>query len=450
MSDDPSSPQTQVNLELDLAQSFRPAWARESTASEQAQVVERYQEHPRERLRHRSVDRGERKNQFSRRREKPAKHKIKSESLSGWHVQFSPEQRGIEGLARQIKNGMKAYPLFELAWLVLKKPERFLVELKRDSGQELFQVAADGSVWLHKNEATTHILSRQLDIFYRRERIAADPPKGAFSFIAQCGMSGILLGPPNYHDYQSRIRQVHAERFPDVPFETYKSRIQMVKDEESIKNWKEEQSTKEEFYPKEIPEEAESIRLANIAEVERHFRQNYMASAITLVTEKTALSGKAAMEGSSQAVRSLIRRELEELKRFPLALVHALARAFVPMGLQIFKAHENITYVSMARPRYLDRVRTPVAEGLSSILDYVETHPGISRAELWKTLVARSSLLPKAVESAIARDISWLIQQGHIVDYAHRGLEMAQRSVSHASNDSQLEAKTSTAQLAPG
>ena len=98
-------------------------------------------------------------------------------------------------------------------------------------------------------------------------------------------------------------------------------------------------------------------------------------------------------------------------------------------GLQIFKAHENITYVSVARPRHLDRQSTPVAEGPSGILDYLESHRATPRAEQWKALVSlRTSPADEAArEAALAGDLSWLIHQGHVMDYARRGLEAVRK-----------------------
>src|ERR1041385_5330934 len=44
-------------------------------------------------------------------------------------VNFVPEEKGVESLARQIKLTGRAYPLFEIAALILKKPERYHVQL---------------------------------------------------------------------------------------------------------------------------------------------------------------------------------------------------------------------------------------------------------------------------------------------------------------------------------
>ncbi len=130
-------------------------------------------------------------------------------------------------------------------------------------------------------------------------------------------------------------------------------------------------------------------------------------------------------------VLRLTRGLWEELNRFPLPLAHMLGQQLVAKGLHLFKAHENITYAGVARPHYLDRQATPVAEGVSQILDYVEAHPALPRAEQWKALVALRPIPEGGVEkerdAAVAADLSWLLHEGHIIDFAQRGLEAARK-----------------------
>ena len=45
------------------------------------------------------------------------------------------------------------------------------------------------------------------------------------------------------HDYQNKICKIHSEKFPHLPFDVYKSRIKIVRDEAVIEKWKEEMST---------------------------------------------------------------------------------------------------------------------------------------------------------------------------------------------------------------
>ncbi len=449
MSDEPSPPPDPGNLELDLAQSFAPAWARESDSGERLKrLAEKHGGGEREeRPRGRRDDHGPRSDRRpargagdkrSERRgdrrddRRPERRSEPEPVLSGWELQFLPDRHGMDGLAGQIKAGAKAYPLFDLARLILEKPERYLVEFKSASGPGLFQLRADGSLWLGASEAVAHAMAHCLEKFYRRERVSVEPPKGAYPFVAECGMSGVLLGPPNYHDYQMKLRKLHAERFANVPFAVYQSRIRMVRDEAAIQKWKDEQSARDEFYPAESAEGAEPVRLGTLAEVEAHFRQHHAPGEILSVAERVVIPGPAALNGSAPAVRRLARGVLDELQRFPLPMAHTLGRQLASKGLQIFKAHENITYVSVARPRHLDREATPVSDAVRGILEYLEGHSGVSRAEQWKALVAlrpcpEEEGAQAAREAAVASDLSWLLHEGHVIDYARRGLEAARR-----------------------
>jgi hypothetical protein len=462
MSDEsPASPEGS-NLEIDLALSFQPAWVKEAAAPEKlARLADRYANAPESRgprrddrrgprqdrrpprdgergPRREGGDRGKRRDGGRRddrrddrngpRREEPRPDPV----LAGWELTLTSHAAGVDGLARQIKSTAVAYPLFDLAQLVLEKSERYDVMLKRKDGPALFQLTTDGSVWLSEREAIAHVLAKHLDAFYRRETVEVDPPKGSYAVVAVCGLSDTLIGPPNYHDYQDRLRKLHAERYANMPFEAYKNRVRMVRDEEMIQKWKDERSKREEFVPLSTPEGEEPARLTSLADVERHFRQHHAPQAIVQAGDKITVPGPAILHSSTPSALTLARRTVDDLRRFPLPLAQPLGQALVSRGLHIFKAHENVTYVSIARPRYLDRATTPVSDALSGILTFLEEHPKTPANERRKALAAQRPL-PEGEngeserDAAVTRDLSWLLHEGYVVDYARRGLEVVRR-----------------------
>lgn len=176
--------------------------------------------------------------------------------LEGWKLQLLPEASAIEGIAKQIRSRAKAYPLFELARLIVQLSDRYTVKLTADSEETpvLFLAKLDGSLWTTRKEAVNHLLSKHIGKFYQQSSVTTEAPKGAFSVVAQCGMSGVVLGPPNHHEYTSRVIALHASRFKNLPFEVYKSRIRMMRDEALIDQWKTEQSTKTVYIPVKIGE----------------------------------------------------------------------------------------------------------------------------------------------------------------------------------------------------
>src|SRR5688572_13801844 len=102
-----------------------------------------------------------------------------------------PDEKGVESLTRQIRMTGRAYPLFDIARLILQKPERYSVRLgikKNAEGQAvqpLFVCALDESVWLTEDEAIGHVLRNHFATFYQPERTAAEPPKGKYTFVGQ-------------------------------------------------------------------------------------------------------------------------------------------------------------------------------------------------------------------------------------------------------------------------
>src|SRR5439155_7448178 len=176
------------------------------------------------------------------------------------NLSFIPDERGVESLARQIKMTGRAYPLFGIAQMILQKPERHAVvfSIKKNAEgrpvQPLFVCALDDTLWLSEDEAVAHVLKNHFGTFFQADRTATEPPKGKYTFVAQCGLSGVILGPPNYHDYQNQLRKLHTERFSRMPFETFKARVRIVRDEEVVKRWVDEQSWKVEYLCLNLPE----------------------------------------------------------------------------------------------------------------------------------------------------------------------------------------------------
>jgi hypothetical protein len=97
-------------------------------------------------------------------------------------------------------------------------------------------------------------------------------------------MTGTIFGPPNHHDYQNQLRKLHSERFSRMPFDVYKSRVKIVRDEAVVKKWVEDQSWKTEYICLNVPE---PLKLPNRDEVEKHFRATHKESIIKPVENQT-------------------------------------------------------------------------------------------------------------------------------------------------------------------
>jgi hypothetical protein len=369
-----------------------------------------------------------------------------------------PEERGVESLARQIKMTGRAYPLFDIAQMILQKPERLTVSFsikKNPEGQPvqpLFACALDDSLWLSEDEAVAHVLRKHFATFYQAEKTATEPPKGKYTFVAQCGMSGIVLGPPNHHDYQNQLRKLHSERFSRMPFEVYKARVKIVRDEEVVKKWVDDQSWKTEYLCLNMPE---PLRLTSMEAVEKHFRENHKDNIIKAV-DSYRLNGAAARNLRCHQLTRLVRSVWDDQRRFPLQIATVLSQQFASHGLQFFKVNKTFTHVSVARPHYLDVAVTPVSEGVKRIVDLINAIPKCTRRQLVEALTPTPAapvvpVTPAAPEetqaapaegqpaapaepagptpeqTAVISDLHWLIHQGHVIEFANGTLETAKK-----------------------
>jgi len=359
----------------------------------------------------------------------------------GINADLIPDPTGVDSLARQIRQTGRAYPLFDIAHLILKRPDRYQLHFRAHGNnadgtpRQFFTCNLDDTVWLSDGDATRHVLSKHFGTFYQTEKIAVDPPKGTYTFVAQCGMSGIVLGPPNLHDYQAKLQRLHTERFSRLAFDVYKSRVRIIREEAVVKQWIEEQSFKFEYVCLNLPE---PLKLASRDAVEQHFRQVHLPNIIKPEFSHIVRT-PAAREALPPPLRRLARREFDLQQRFPLKLVTRLSDDFAHRGLHFFKVNKTVLHVAVARPRFLDMETSPVSEGVKRIVDTIQATPECTRRKLLEAMgvhlppadappVAEGTETPPSPElSAIVGDLHWLIHEGHVIEFANGRVELAKK-----------------------
>src|SRR5690606_1026288 len=83
-----------------------------------------------------------------------------------------------------------------------------------------------------------------------------------FQVINKCGVTGELLGPPNYHRYNQIVQQHFDTKISRMPFEAFRARIESVRDPEAVAQWLEKMKkvtryTWKSAVPKAAPAEGE-------------------------------------------------------------------------------------------------------------------------------------------------------------------------------------------------
>lgn len=388
------------------------------------------------------------------------RREFRPEPLIPVDIELRPEAAGVSSLARQIKLGGRAYPLLEVAGLVIQKPDRYEITFRTMKGkdgkvlQPLFVCTLDDSVWLDEGEAARHALKAHFDTFYLTEKIPCDPPKGVWTLVAQ--FDDVILGPPNYHGYQEKLRELHAQRAPRLHIDAFKSRVRMVKDESVVKQWIESQSSKLEYTALNV---AEPVKLASLAEVEKHFRESHLATVVKSV-DFWHLKREQAGPRLPEPLLRLLRVTLERERKFPIRTMTALSAAFAGAGLQFFKRDKTVVHVAVARPHYLDLETSYVSNNVRRIIEFINATTNPSRKKLVEALAPTpaatepvaapvaevpaapavegspvaeaASVAPIAPRStpeqqALLNDLHWLVHQGHVIEFANGKLETAKK-----------------------
>jgi hypothetical protein len=411
---------------LDL--NFVPQWAKKPPGENHYTKKEYREERPRRDERSRGGDRrpGGQSNDRPRRpqpdrrddsrgeRRREPQAPIKELPLT---VTFLPEQKRLASLVRQMHNTRRAFPLMDLANLLIQDSEGYLVKMECNKGAgdfELFQCRKCKAVASNEELITQHILTKHLLDVYEEEEIETEPPAGNFPGVARCRKSGILLGPPNHHSYTEKVAEVHAARFSNMSLEDYKRGIDIVKNEELVEQWKEE-SRKQTVYKLKSDPEAEPL--------DRKRAELEFAKKVPNMIERThraVVPSKVAQSLDDRDITHAIKQVWNKESRFPLSMSFAMRAAFRHMHLYMFKAGK-INFVTHIKPNPVKPEDT--VANIAEVLMFLKENPGSNRQNLLEVL--HPTIDPKSEEAKHAlQPLGWLIERGHIIEFFNGNLSV--------------------------
>ena len=336
-------------------------------------------------------------------------------------VRILPAPKDIGTIINKIKATHLAYPLKQLAYFFLEHPEACILRIapkKPKPGEapadlNFHQCKACGAVMFSEEELLAHVLAVHITDYYDIEEVACDPPKGAFTCVAKCGLTGELLGPPNLHGYDARIREMIRTRFPDMDEAHYRARIEMVRDADVIEQWR-ASATKKTVYKKKGEPDAPAVD-RDVAE--REFRSMIAPSLLT-APKSVDMTADVALKTSSKPLLYACRDALQREKRFPASLFYALRGAFHHRKLAFFRANDprGPEFVCAAQPTKLDTSHA-IAE-LTAIVKFVEENPCVPQAALLAALAGDD----KTKAADVRAHLTWLIEKGYVIAYANGAL----------------------------
>jgi len=364
-------------------------------------------------------------------------------------VTFQPEDKGFAAMVEAMKLTQRAYALFDIAKLVLNKPERHVVKFVRQpaadgSREPLYLVTPGEHICLRQDEAVRFVLRHHAATILKEKKTPIDPPKGNFTFVNRCGLTGIWLGPPNYHEYQSRLVRHHQQRLRHMPFDEFKSRIQTVKDPEAVNAWIESMSAKTEY---ECILDAEPKAFSTREELEKHFVETHLAQFITSAPE-IKISGTASRQLQNPGLLEAVRLAWQQERKFPLKTANEMRGRLRHEGFHFFKDPKGITHIGRVKPQRFESI-THLTEQIQKMIVFLREHFGSTRKQLIAHFVpqpvttvttppatpgvaapapapaSEALALPvpahgtPSEEDRVLADLHWLIQDGYVVEFSN-------------------------------
>lgn len=336
-------------------------------------------------------------------------------------VAFFPEDKPFNVLAKAVKNSARTYALFEIANLILEKPERFTIVVKplarkanpakkadapaeaaKEAAPTLFVSVPDGMPFLNEADAFAYVFAQHADKFFTKETVEVDAPKGNFAMVSKCGFTGELLAPPNYHAYQQILRDHHAANFPKMPFEKFMSRLETVKDQESIDAWVAKMKTVERYTVKDRKDgEPETLDGAGAAKA---FLLSNRKNKVVRTVGTARIPGKMLEQMPMGLMKAGIEHELEFQRKFPLNTANFLRGRLRRAGFSLFKrGAKGITLVCAIRRKF----RTPdsvFSDTIQRIFDFLEKHPNTKVQDLPKLMLGIGEDTAKPADAAPAEE----------------------------------------------
>ena len=396
---------------------------------------------------------------------------------------FYPEDTSFSTLVQTIRKSCRTIELFEVARTVVAKSDRFVVVLTRKTAGGPGAAASphagfvisvpDGLPFENEEAALSHVLSKHLGTFFDTAEVEIEAPKGNFQVVNRCGVTGELLGPPNYHRYNQLVQQHFAAKVARMPFEAFKARIETVREPEAIQAWLDKMKKTTRYTWKQpvaaakpaAPAVAETVGAEGAAAPEATapaetapsaepapaaiaFDSFDEAKAYLLATvkdkvvravEHARLHGKNLELLPVDEIRRAIEGSLERQRRFPLDTANALRGRLRREHFTIFKkGSKGVSYVCAVKRKFRVPGQT-FSDSIGALISFIEANPMVKAGELGKKFLNIAPPAPAApaaegapaaapVETVLTieqreklsrmqSDLPWLVREGYVTEF---------------------------------
>ena len=317
-------------------------------------------------------------------------------------VKVLPETGALGVIIRKLQQDTHAYKLKDLAYFFLDNPSSVLLKIVPKDETKFHQCKACGFASTKPEDIVEHILGAHLGDYYEAKEIDCEPPKGNFTCVAKCGLSGVLLGPPNVHEFNATVKEMVRTRYPNMSESEYRARIVMVRDAEAIEEWRKGAVKKTVYTAKGAGEGAPQLTRE---QAEGEFRRTILPSLLDQ-PKNLMITADVAMRSPVRPLQWAAKDALEAERRAPYNMCFALRGAFHHRKMHFFRANDarGPEFVSGVEYREFDAAHA-IPE-LAKVATFVAENPCCTKAEV-------------APDAETAKHLAWLVSTGHVVAFTN-------------------------------
>lgn len=302
-------------------------------------------------------------------------------------VDIYPKDEAFDALVKRLRSTVRTYQLFEIAHLILEKPDRYVVAVQNKAKKDekpspLYYSVPDYFPFETEEAAINHFLKTHLESLFDIEAVEVETPKGNFQVVNRCTITGELLGPPNYHRYQEFLQSHYASRIISMPFDQYVSKVESVKDQEVIDQWVESMKKGFKYTLKEPnaddPESFESL------EAVRTFLIRSRKDAVVGSGGTVRFAGTSIKDLPKSALRTSVENYIENQIQFPLDTANNIRGRLRRHHFTVYKkGSKGVSYVCAVKRKFRDS-KTVFTPSIQQVIEFIEKNPNIPVSQLVK------------------------------------------------------------------
>ena len=333
-------------------------------------------------------------------------------------VKVLPETKALGTIIRKLQSDAHAYKLKDLAYFFLDNPSSVLLKItpkKKEgtSGSEaeriplprFYQCKACGFASTKEEDVIEHVVSTHLADYYDSKEIEVEPPKGNFNCVAKCGLSGVLLGPPNIHEFNAVVKEMIRTKYPDMSEVQYRAHIEMVRDSDTIEEWRKSATKKTMFFAKGTADQ-EGAQALTREQAEGEFKRNVLPSMLD-TPKNLMITAEVAMKSPVKPLQWAANDALQAERRAPYNMCFALRGAFHHRKLKFFRANDAHGQEFVTNVEYKEFDAEHAIPELAQAAKFVAEHPCCDKSEF-----------PQDVPD-FEKHIEWLVTTGHVVAFTN-------------------------------